>query len=114
MNTDLRPRDVGLQPERTALAWQRTVFTVLIFSLAAVRAAFSRGDIVSCVLSGAGSLLALMLVAIAWRRQKVIVTRADLVPPSSVLAKRLISTALCLVSISLALPALINLLRGEV
>lgn len=114
MNNDLRPRDEGLQPERTALAWHRTAFTVLIFSLAAVRAAFLRSDIFSCALSGAGALLALMLVGISWRRQKAIVTSADLVTPSSVLAKRLISTALCLVSLSLALPALLNLFRGEV
>lgn len=114
MSEDLRSRDLGLQPERTALAWHRTAFTTLIFSLAAVRVAFSRGDIVSGALSGVGAILALMLVGISYHRQKTIVIDAALTTPSSVLAKRLISAALCLVSLSLALPAVINLIdKGD-
>ncbi|WP_167611856.1 DUF202 domain-containing protein [Cedecea colo] len=110
MSEELRPRDPGLQPERTALAWHRTVFTVLIFSLAAIRIAFSRGDIVSGMLSGIGAILALMLVVISYRRQKTIVADSEPTTPSSVLAKRLISAVLCLVSLSLVLPALFNLI----
>ena len=110
MSEELRPRDPGLQPERTALAWHRTAFTTLIFSLAAVRVAFSRGDIVSGMLSGIGAILALMLVVISYRRQKTIVADSEPTTPSSVLAKRLISAVLCLVSLSLVLPALFNLI----
>ncbi|WP_034949789.1 DUF202 domain-containing protein [Erwinia oleae] len=112
MSKNVRPRDAGLQPERTALAWQRTVFTVLIFSLAAVRVALSRGDIVSGALSGAGIILLLMM-AISYRRQQTLINRTDLSTLSSALAKGLISAALCLVSLSFALPALLNLMKGE-
>jgi uncharacterized membrane protein YidH (DUF202 family) len=110
MNNVFPPRDPGLQPERTALAWHRTAFTVLIFSLIAVRVAFARGDLFSCVLSGVGAILALMLVGISWRRQKTMMAQKEATTPSSVLAKRLISLVLCLISLSLALPALLNLL----
>lgn len=115
MSDDLRPRDPGLQPERTALSWHRTAFTVLVFSLAAVRVAVSRSDVVSLVLSSIGTMLALVLVGLSWHRQKTMLTNSELMTPTSILAKRLISFVLCILSLSLALPALLNLIsNGDV
>lgn len=47
MTLSLRTRDPGLQPERTALAWQRTLFSVFVLALASTRFGFARGDLVS-------------------------------------------------------------------
>lgn len=47
MTLSLRTRDPGLQPERTALARQRTLFSVFVLALAATRIGFARGDTVS-------------------------------------------------------------------
>ncbi len=111
MSEQLRSRDVGLQPERTSLAWQRTVFSALVFTLAIVRVAFSRDDKVFILLSGIAALLALALAAVSLRRQRKVMIEGELTTASSLLAKRLISLVLCLASFSLALHALFNLLQ---
>lgn len=111
MSAPLRLRESGLQPERTVLAWQRTVFSVLVFALVAVRLAFVRGEMAFMAISVVAAVLALALVVISYWRQKAVFADVELTTVSSLLAKRLISVALCLAALSLALPALFNLMQ---
>lgn len=111
MSKDVRTRDAGLQPERTALAWHRTLFAASIFSLAAVRIAFTRGDLLCWLLSSAGAIVALALAAFSFFRHGRLDEEAatTLFP---LLAKSLLSTSLCLIALALALPVALDLLKG--
>lgn len=111
MSALLRLREPGLQPERTVLAWQRTVFSVLVVALVAVRLAFVRGEAVFMMISVVAAILGLALVVISYWRQKTVFADVELTTGSSLLAKRLICAALFLTALSLALPALFNLIQ---
>ena len=67
MTLSLRTRDPGLQPERTALAWQRTLFSVFVLALASTRFGFARGDLVS---GGTGDRRA-KSAASGWRKHSI-------------------------------------------
>ncbi|HFZ8996553.1 TPA: DUF202 domain-containing protein [Citrobacter freundii] len=109
MSEHSSPRDPGLQAERTALSWHRTTFSILLFSLAAVKIAFARGNAAAGMLSLTGALLALALVGLTWHRRHAC-GESLVTTPSARLAKRLISIALSLASFSLVLPALMKLI----
>lgn len=110
MNVDLRPRDPGLQPQRTALAWHRTTFSVFVLALAAARVGFVRGSLASGWLGSFAVGLAIMLMIVTRYRQQQVITDGELITPASVLIKRLLSIILGLEAVSLALPAALSLL----
>ncbi|GLZ57839.1 MULTISPECIES: DUF202 domain-containing protein [Micromonospora] len=60
-------RDPGLQPERTRLAWRRTLLTVTVVTALAVRLA-STGDPTGAVLAGGVVLVWGALLALCWPR----------------------------------------------
>lgn len=64
----------GLQPERTALAWQRTTLGLLanggLFALRSIVS--SRPRPASLALAGALFVLALVVAVIGWRRERVL------------------------------------------
>ncbi|HDI5169621.1 TPA: DUF202 domain-containing protein [Klebsiella pneumoniae] len=64
MTLSLRTRDPGLQPERTALAWQRTLFSVFVLALASTRFGFARGDLVSGGIAGIALGLTVILAIV--------------------------------------------------
>jgi O-antigen/teichoic acid export membrane protein len=109
MTTRRRLRDPGLQPERTALSWQRTTFCVLILALAVSRGGFSRGDAVVAGLGSLASGLALALVVISYYRQKKTVRDEELTTRSSVQIKRLLSFILSLIALLLVFPIFLRL-----
>ncbi|EPU1044340.1 DUF202 domain-containing protein [Raoultella ornithinolytica] len=104
-----RPRDPGLQQERTALSWQRTTFCVLLLALAAMRGGFSRGEMAVVALGGVAAALAVVLMVVSYCRQKQAVMERELTTHASLLIKRLLSIILSLVALSLVLPALLRL-----
>ena len=79
----LVPRDPGLQPERTALAWSRTGFAVLVNALLALRSGWS---IQSVPIMALGVLMLLSCAAAiaygAVRRRHLSGGIAPLAPPA--------------------------------
>lgn len=114
MTINLRPRDPGLQPERTALAWHRTTFSVFVLALAATRIGFARSDLIAGWLGGVAMGLAIMLMITSWFRQRQVVMSSELTTPSSLMIKRLLSVILGLEALSLALPATLKLIQTGV
>ncbi|WP_217349237.1 DUF202 domain-containing protein [Polaromonas sp. C04] len=79
----LRPRDPGLQAERTALAWNRTGLAVLANALLALRSGWASRDapitilaFVLLVAAGAAVLYG------AWRRRHLLNRRGVVGPPA--------------------------------
>ena len=73
------PYDVGLQPERTFLAWQRTALALAVASAAAVRFAAPQWGVVSAIvgLTGLGLALAAYVgVRYRYRRTHVALTES--------------------------------------
>jgi uncharacterized membrane protein YidH (DUF202 family) len=77
------PRDPGLQPERTALAWSRTGFAVLVNALLALRSGWA---VQSVPIMGLGVVLLVSCAgAIAYgavRRRRLAAGTRPLAPPA--------------------------------
>lgn len=58
----MTPRDPGLQPERTALAWQRTALSAAVVAILLLRTGVSHGS----PLELTAAACALVMVATAW------------------------------------------------
>ncbi|TFD18615.1 DUF202 domain-containing protein [Cryobacterium sp. TMT4-10] len=83
--TSERPFDPGLQPERTLLAWQRTVLSLTAFVAVGVRlTAPDRGAVaVATGMVGLALAIAAYLgVSVRYRRAHAALTRSASLPPS--------------------------------
>ena len=114
MTLNYRTRDPGLQPERTALSWHRTTFSVVILTLATARIGFSRGNLASAWLAGVAVGLTLALLVLSRSRQQQLAPGTELTTPVPVAFKRLLSLIIGLEAMSLALPAALSLLTEGV
>lgn len=110
MNVDIRERDSGLQPERTALSWQRTAFSSLVLALVTTRAGFSQGDIMLTGLGSVATLFSLFLVFISLRRQRVMRYDTELTSRKAVVCKRFMCLALGLNALAITLHNVVNLI----
>jgi len=63
-----RPFDIGLQPERTALAWRRTALALAVGALVGVRVLPAVLGAWALVPAGAGLVLALLVLVASHRR----------------------------------------------
>lgn len=113
MTLSLRTRDPGLQPERTALAWQRTLFSVFVLALASTRlvspaAAWFQG------IAGIALGLTVILAIVVRNQQRQVGGNTALTTFASIMIKRLLSVVLGLEAISLVLSAVLSLLREGV
>lgn len=95
-NVDSAPRDPGLQPERTGLAWSRTAFVVLINAVLIARAGLMHHERIA---TAAGLLLfaaAAAMYLYAGRRTYHIGRLDTPVTPSSVTVMRLVAALVVL------------------
>lgn len=82
-----RPRDAGLQVERTALSWNRTGLTVLANALLVLRTGWTSGEVSLTVVAFA--LLVAAGAAIfygGWRRRHLLKGHGMTAPPALVIA----------------------------
>jgi uncharacterized membrane protein YidH (DUF202 family) len=70
-----RPFDVGLQAERTALAWQRTTLSFGVATLVAARLTANVFGMASFVVAAAGVVLMVTGLFVSHRRYRLIHTR---------------------------------------
>jgi hypothetical protein len=87
------PFDPGLQPERTSLAWQRTLLALTVGMLAASRGLLSLLGPASYVIAGAGLVVVALLAVAVHRRYRGV--HEGLTSPVSTLpgAGRLVAAA---------------------
>lgn len=96
MTATLRERDPGLQPERTALSWQRTAFSSLVLALVTVRSGYHQGSSLLTSLGCASVIFAALMIVLSRWRQQVIARDHYPVSCASRCAKRLICLSLFL------------------
>jgi len=75
--------DPGLQPERTALAWQRTLLSLTVAFLAASRGLLPVLGVWSYTVAGIGVALSLALAVVTHRRYRRIHVHLTTVHPHS-------------------------------
>jgi hypothetical protein len=101
------PRDPGLQPERTRLAWRRTTLASTVTAVLAVKAALngpggtSAGGIVACALC-CGLWLAFLLLA--HRRIRSLAATAS---PRALAPRHAASVVLCTIATAVCALALV-------
>ncbi|MGM3192884.1 DUF202 domain-containing protein [Dickeya dadantii subsp. dieffenbachiae] len=66
---DTPPRDPGLQPERTRLAWSRTAFVLLVNSVLLLKAGSMKSQ--PLMLAGGLFLLLMTLITYIWSRLRL-------------------------------------------
>jgi putative membrane protein len=76
-----RPFDSGLQPERTALAWQRTGLSIALALLVGTRLVAHLGAAWAPALAAAGIIVVTLLLAIGHRRYARLLRALRAEPP---------------------------------
>ncbi|GAA1947570.1 hypothetical protein GCM10009717_12400 [Agromyces allii] len=88
------PRDPGLQPERTSLAWSRTGLAIAVNAVLALRSGFSSEQPALAVAGVALFVLAAVAVAHGTVRRRQLDARHEPVPPSPVVMLGVAATVL--------------------
>lgn len=70
MTDPSRPFDKGLQPERTALSWQRTTLALAVGLLVTVRLLAHLGSSLTLPVAGAGLVLTVAVFVTGFRRYR--------------------------------------------
>ena len=84
---DPPPRDIGLQPERTALAWTRTALVLLVNGMLALRTGWAASQTAITVLALSLLLAAGLLFAYAaYRRRHLLDGIGTIAPPVAAVA----------------------------
>lgn len=65
-----RPFDVGLQPERTALAWRRTALALVVAAVIGIRVLPMLLGAWAVIPAGAGVVLAVVVLVVSHRRYR--------------------------------------------
>ncbi|WP_120967209.1 DUF202 domain-containing protein [Comamonas sp. lk] len=105
LNSLARPRDPGLQPERTALAWSRTGLAMLLNALLALRSGWVGQH---APITGLGLVLLMASGAIifygAWRRRHLLCGHGVVAPSAhAITAVAAVTFLACVVALASAI-----------
>lgn len=98
-----RRNDPGLQPERTALSWQRTLFLLVGVSLLFFRLGYIKDDVILIVGSIVLLLSNLGLCAYIYKRNLFDLNNTILTSEGSILIKKIICSAIIFSALLFAL-----------
>ncbi|MEW2495689.1 DUF202 domain-containing protein [Streptomyces nodosus] len=106
MSTPAPPRDPGLQPERTRLAWRRTTLSNTVAAVLAARAALRTGTAAGLAVVSLCCLLWLGFLALAHLRIRLL-TAADAGPPPRLAPRHAAAATLCTVALAVCAAVLV-------
>jgi membrane protein YdbS with pleckstrin-like domain len=111
MKIEKRAFDAGLQPERTALSWSRTLLVLLINVLMVIRVGYSNQNPTVLYAGVALAILMVIFYVFSVFRSAGFSLNRELTTQGSIRVKQCLSAVLCVTALLVALSSAMNIFR---